>query len=92
MERKARDVVNSGIEHLPWEHSLHPQYRELEREEEEETIQHKSHELETIGGGKTVIKSNAQQSRGDVAFLQRGGQTSHCTKLSHELKNKERPS
>lgn len=51
---------------------MHPQYRELEREEEEDTIQHKSHELETIGGEKTLIKSNAQQSRGDVAFLQRG--------------------
>lgn len=47
---------------------MHPRYRALEREEEEETTQHKSHELETIEGGKNVIKSNAQQSRGDVVM------------------------
>lgn len=34
---------------------MHPKYRELEREDEEETNQHKLQELETIGGGKTSL-------------------------------------
>lgn len=76
---------------------MHPQYRELEIEDEEETNQHKSQELETIGGGKNVIKSKVfdQQSRGDVAFLQRGSVMDKqvtAQSISMNWKKKERPS
>lgn len=48
---------------MPWEHNVHPQYRELEREDEEETNQHKSQELETIGGGKTSLSQKSLISK-----------------------------